>query len=287
MGLEQENYNSKIKIYYKNNYQKDLAQEIIEYIWFEDRTNAHRFKLVKDDKKGKVYRFKFDKQAYYLKYYAHRRTKKVIKNLFRPVEAIRHFKTILRLKSANIPVIEPVLSLTYKQNLFITDSIFVTKEFEGISLFDYIKNKDYNLKERRNIVKGLGQIWGKLLGNNFSHQDPGLQNFMINLNSNKIVLIDVDNIYWIPISVKRVVLESLVRFYDRSLSNFHQTDAKSLTAQERILFVKKLFKHYHTKIKKSEFIDRINHLTIKRLTKNNKIYRINKDNILSSIYNKK
>lgn len=276
------NYKKNIKIYYKNDYYKRLAKKTIEDIWFNNKND--KIRLIKNIDKGKVYKTKYKGENYFIKSYSHKKFRKLFKNLFRPVDAIRHCKTISELKNANISVMEPVLSLTYKKNSFVTDSIFVTREVKGISILDFLKKDNLNIKKRKYIIKKLGIIWGKLLNNNFMHQDPSLSNYIINFNTGELTLIDVDNLYKIPISISKILLQSLARLYDLALYDFDQASAKPLTYRERILFVKFLLLNYKPRLDKKEFINYINDLTIERLIKKDKKYLIKKDKILNNIY---
>ncbi len=87
------------------------------------------FDLIKHDRCN-VYKLKYNDCIYYLKSYMHRKLTKILKNFFRPVEAIRIFQKSMKLIEADIPVAEPVMGLT-RRSFFLVDSIFVSKEVPG------------------------------------------------------------------------------------------------------------------------------------------------------------
>lgn len=217
-------YNSKIRIYYQEHCPDNLAAKIIEYVWLlpEQSKKDADFQLIQATK-ATVYKVTFDSQVYYIKSYAYRNTSKVIKNLFRPIDALRCFQTGIKLKIAGIPVLEPIMALTIRRNAMLVDSIFVTKEVPGIDLYSYLSkhNQDPNL--RQEIIRKIAVIWSKLINHGLLHLDPWLGNFMVDYNEGELALklIDIDNIYSLPfVPQKILLLKNLAKLKGNQLNTF-------------------------------------------------------------------
>lgn len=219
--LLKKKYNSEIKIYYKDSVPYSLAQEIINFKWTNQHLSSESspFELVQETK-AKVYRFKFNDDVYYMKSYAFRSIPKIIKNLFRPVEAVRCFKTAISLSDAHFAVAEPVLALTRSKNIFFSESIFVTKEVPGVDLYTYLFSNDNinDLELRKKIIKKIALLWSNLINYNFVHLDPGLDNLIVSPAKEdiEIQLIDIDNMYSLPFLPKKLLLiKNLARLSSR------------------------------------------------------------------------
>lgn len=216
------NYNSEIKIYHQGNLPCDLAQKTIDFIWLNNNLSSNNddFKLIQESK-AKVYRLKFNDDIYYIKSYAFRSPLKIFKNLFRPVEALRCFKTAIQLNNAHLAVFEPVLALTKRRNILSTDSIFITKEVPGLDLRTYLfsNNNMNDLELREKIIKKIAFIWSSLINYNFVHLDPCLNNLIVSSpikEDLQIQIIDVDNMYRLPFLPKKLVLlKNLARLRNR------------------------------------------------------------------------
>jgi len=237
-GLNQKKYSSAISIYYRGDLDFKLAEAIIEYVWL-NKGDRHNFQLIKQDK-AKVYKMNFNACDYYLKSYAHRSVTKILKNFFRPVEAVRIFKTGIKLINADIAIANPVMALTCKKNLFITDSIFVMEKVPGVELYTYLlKFAQYSENFKINIIKKIALLWSRLVCHKFIHLDPGLRNLMIYPKEGdfQIKLIDIDNIYpmsYVPI--KLILMKNLSRLRRIMLSDVSSTKIKALTSLEFSMF---------------------------------------------------
>lgn len=218
LKLNRKQYNAKMQIYFQDKLNLRLAEEIIHYVWLNTgmQQTSEDFELIQDTK-ANVYRMKFDNQIYYVKSYAYRNMTKILKNFFRPVEAVKCYKTGIKLIDADIAIAKPVLALTWKRNFFITDSIFVTKEVPGVTLHTYMFKKDKcsDMKLlRKQIIKKMAMISSKLVNHNLVHLDPWLGNFMVydKQGDIHIKLIDIDNIYALPfLPFKMLLTKNLVR----------------------------------------------------------------------------
>lgn len=290
LKLKRKKYNSKIQIYYQDEVNYGLAEELMDYVWSNKGLKQHKenFELIKDDvKKGKVYRMKFDDQVYYVKCYAHRKLKKVIKNIFRPVEAVKCFKIGIKLLNADIAVAEPVLGLTCRRSLFLVDSIFVAKEVPGVDLHAYLeRNKTYDKELRENIIREMALLWSKLVNHNFLHHDPWLGNFMFDPKQKiiQIKLIDIDNIYSLPFLPQNILIKNLARLRSKQLYEFSKNNNKALTQDEINIFLEEFIQRCHRKLKTDKLQESANFHTIKRLIKHHNQNLILGDNILDKLF---
>lgn len=287
--LDKKRYNDKIKIYYQDDSYFSLAEEIISFIWLKNNKSIISYELIKDDK-GKVYKIEYNNQTYYLKSYSYRNFKKNIKNIFRSSEAVRYFKLAIKLISADITVTEPVLGLTLRRNLFMIDSIFVMKEVPGVDLHTYLfKSDKCNKIIRRKTINKFALIWGKLINNNFLHQDPCLRNFMINLKQGEvqIKLIDIDNIYLLPIFPKKMLMKNLAKLRSRQLTDFKKTNTEPLNQVEVNTFLKEFKKNCKKEIEISSLFNAISIETVKRLIKYDRKNIILEDKTLCKLYKEK
>lgn len=286
--LHKKKYNRRIKIYYKENLDSVLAEEVINSIWFNKKGRKIKIALIKADK-GKVYKAEYNNQTYYIKSYANRSIKKNFKNIFRLPEGIRFFKLAEKLKKSDIPAPVPVLALTLRRNFIVVDSIFVMEEVAGVDLYTYLSKTDKcNRVIREKVIDEFAFLWSKLINNKFLHQDPGLNNFMIDIKEDiEIKLIDIDNIYQLPVLPERLILKNLAKLRSRQITDFNKTDTKPLSQKEVSAFLVK-FKNYCNRIIKSpSFLEDINIEAIRRLIKYNSKDIVFEDENLYNLYQEK
>ncbi|WP_027339409.1 lipopolysaccharide kinase InaA family protein [Halonatronum saccharophilum] len=285
MSLKKEAFDHKIKVYYQDNLNKKLYQKVIE-CFNSDCHSQGGFHLIKDEKNRQVFKLDFKGKVYYLKKYSYRKLSKRIKNLFRPEEAIRSFITSNKLLMNDIPVVKPILALTYKHNFFTYDSIFVTEEADGIDFKQNLIENEYTDKEIRKQFKRVGELWFQLLNNNFYHGDPSLANVLIAFKENdiKLSLVDVDNIKSFPFFTWKRVLKALIKFNAHIYSALNEPEITELGYRDRIHFFKQVVNKYNKGEKFQEIMNYINLKTVKKLLKWEKREWIFNDKILNQTY---
>ncbi len=210
--LKQKKYNSEINLYYQNDLYYELAEEIIRFVWLNQASSedVEKFDLIRDIR-SKVYKLKFENEIYYLKSYTPQNMSKIVKNYFRPADAVRYFQTSIRINQAGMAVAQPILALTRKRGFHPADSIFVTREVPGVDLSTYLMgDAQYDPELRKKIITQLALIYSKLVSHNLAHQDPCLRNFIIHPGQKEkdfqLQLIDVDNIYFMPLLPRKLLL---------------------------------------------------------------------------------
>ncbi|SJZ46689.1 lipopolysaccharide kinase InaA family protein [Selenihalanaerobacter shriftii] len=288
LNLHNEKFNSKIKVHYTGEIKRELCEKLIDYFWLNNSSEfKDEIKLVKESKRRgiKVFRLSYNNQNYYLKKNSHTRISKKIQIFLRGPEGVRNLKNVNKLLQANISTAKPLFALT-KRNLVSHDSIFITEKADGIGLNEYIRFGNLNNNER--IIQSLGRLWAKLINNNFSHQDPALDNFFININKEKVkwTLIDLDDIYSMPFLPKIVVMHTLARFIAKIYIFSFKYDISLFKGRELILFLKEFYRNYNRNFGFEKLVNKIEKLVINKIIKRDKKDMILSDESLIGIYNK-
>lgn len=139
LNIKKESYSSKIKFYYLNDIDLNLVNEMIDILVYNKKIENYDKQLLKKrENNNEVIKLKNNK-TYYVKTYHPFRKKKLIKNLFRPTEAVRHLTKTKMLKNRSIPIFDPICAVTIKKSFFSYKSIFITEAIPGITLDFFFK----------------------------------------------------------------------------------------------------------------------------------------------------
>ncbi len=121
-----------------------------------------------------------------------------------PSTAIRNFRTALKLKRHNIPVVAPIAAIEKKKcRFFTTESIFITRYLpESRDLYRFLRDntsslKADNLQLKKLLARQLAQIFADLHNNRLWHRDAKAPNFLVRetaADGLKIILVDLDGI---------------------------------------------------------------------------------------------
>ncbi|MBM7622953.1 lipopolysaccharide kinase InaA family protein [Sporohalobacter salinus] len=281
MKLNKKRYDEKTTVYHYNKLEQDLVKKSVECLK-TNKVNINNLNLVKSANGRKVFKLEFRNKNYYIKKYFYRKISKRIKNLFRVSEAVRASKISNRLLKVGIPVVRPILAITYKRNLWTQDSIFVTEGFNGITLQQYIAYGDYNRKMKCNIIKRVARLWAKFYSENFLNGDPNLASILIKFGQTdfKIKLVDVDNIRYYPSLSWKAILENLADFNAHTYSGLDKMGGRKLSYKDRELFLREFSKTYGRKIDVQKTGDYINRKTVDELIEWDKINLIDTNNEL-------
>jgi hypothetical protein len=245
MQIKSEKYDE-INFYYNKKPSKQMF-EMTKYCLETNEINNSDFEMIKSGNQREIYRVIVDSESYYFKRYSYRSFNKKIKNIFRSSAAYRSFKTSDQLIANQIPVVEPILAAKYNHSPMITDSIFITKDFGGTDLQDFLAKKDYSLAVKEEIIIELAQVWAKLYKNNYLNGDPNLPGILINYNENEslnLSLVDVDNFKKVIYLTKDRIIRNLAKFNAHSYSGLAKMVGKKLTKEDRKLFLNHFIKNY-------------------------------------------
>ncbi|MCK8824301.1 hypothetical protein [Fuchsiella alkaliacetigena] len=291
--IKKQRYNSKIKLYFSSKPNKQLQEDIITFLSSDYNLPPDGFELIKkSQRRGRIiFRYNSGIEVYYIKILLSNKFRKKIENLISP-EGLRYFKISKKLLAARVPIVQPMLAMTFHKSLLRVDGVFVTKEFKGISMRDYFKQNslaDFDRELGLDIIKCLARIWANIVNNDFLHQDPTPSNFMINIAQQgfKLSLVDVDDIYPLPFLPHKLVLHSLARFSRKFFSSLIRTkNEEFIGQQERYIFFKEFLAHYKRDIDFKKFVRDVNQLTIKKLVKRDYEDYILQSDIMKDIYSR-
>jgi|GEM_PF-1662663 len=266
---------------------KEFCQKVLDF-FFLNKASLHEedFDFVRA-RNAKVYRVNYGTKECYLKVYAHKKiSKKVQNNLQRRPEGIRNIKIALGLLDAGIMTAKPIFSAT-KRNFFTYDSMFFMEKAEGIDLEDYVKMN--GLSGNRDVLKVLGGMWGKIIGNNFIHQDPTLGNMFIDCCTEtvKITLIDIDDIYALPFSLPmKFALHSVARFFVVVYSCLFYNEKEPLNREDLNIFLTEFVNNCHREVSFSKITADLDRLIIKKIYEKKRQHIIPFSPVLSEIAGK-
>lgn len=261
-----------IVIYYDNQDNMGMSEKVIDFVW-RNMDSDDSFELVQETHKSKVFKLNSEANTFYIKYYTPLKIAKIIKNQFREVEALRHYNTAMALQTAGIPTVLPVMAIVRKKNRLYKESIFVMEEVKGDTLERYVqKNRPGNIF-RQEIVKQLADIYAKLANSYLLHQDPSFYNFMIrekHTESIELVVIDVDNIYKLPVFPKRAIVYNLVKLYTMFSYDLHQQKLPGINREDINLFISRFIELCNHPLQANRLVD----ITLKKSAKKLKPYGI-------------
>jgi hypothetical protein len=242
----------KIKSYESDNidfyYNKAPSNKIIEmakYCLENINISNKSFEPVKMSSQRKVFKVNIGSENYYFKKYSYRNLEKKIKNIFRKSSAYRAFKISNELIEKRITVVKPILAAEYKHSPIKIDSVFITKDFGGINLQDFIAYKNYSQKEKEKIIIELAKLWAKLYKNNYINGDPNLPGVLLNFDDGlQLSFVDVDNFKQVIYLSEKRIIKNLAKFNAHSYSGLAKMDGKKLTDTDRKLFLDYLIRNY-------------------------------------------
>lgn len=285
LKLNKEIYNDRIKVYYNNRFDKDLIQEVVKCIKCDNNTNSD-IKLVKEDKGRQVFKLAVNNKKYYIKKYFYRKTSKRLKNLFRSAEALRAFEISNRLLRAGIPVVQPVLAVVYRCDFWTFDSIYVSEDFQGINLQNYLAFGNDNEVVKRQVIKEVARLWAKVYKKRFINGDPNLASILIKFTGDnfKLSLVDVDNTRHVLVLPESTIIKNLIEFNAHSYSGLDRIGKKKLSFEDRILFLKEFILSSGRKVNLTKITEYIGRKTAYRLLEWGKEYLVSSDESLSVFY---
>lgn len=231
--IKSKKYNSKIKIYYYDDYYNlELARELIHSIWEKKNLiNQCNVDLISSGNKRNVdvYKITNMNKTYYLKHYFYNRiSKKMENNFIRKPEGLRNLRIANKLIQSNINTAKPIFGAT-KKNIITKNSLYLTEEAKKIDMKVFLKKNKFNQK----ISFELASFWAKFVNNNLIHQDPSLHNFFIDYKKNKlqITAIDIDDIYHFKILPENMIVHLLARFLAKTFINIFKFQEDNLLTE--------------------------------------------------------
>lgn len=262
MKLKQNKITPKIKLYYLD---KEPDWDLVK--------NASQIfsGSIEPFKKGRhreVYLLENKNSIYYAKRFFSTHPEQKLSYFFRKNKAIKCFKLSNQLITNNFKVVESTFILNYHK-LFEHTSIFITKQFDGISLLDFY-NSDVDSSKKKEVLINLLLTLSSFFKKGFFHKDINLVNFLIDPNKpTEMTFLDFDSIshkYWL--STKQVL--KALGMLNYSIYYFLETQNKEhLYTRDQLLFYLEIFiKSYNPKIKVDKAYKYLTQGTIEKIKKN-------------------
>jgi hypothetical protein len=211
MKLKKTLLNSQIKAYYPNELDYNLAK-ITTALFANDYMESQIAGLerVKLNEKYRVYRFQYGGEVYYLKKYVSPTVNYRIKNAIRLSKAVGSMRKALQLKASGLEVAEPVAAFTYQKNIFRKESIYVAKNYPGITMLEFL-NSDAASESKKQALLEFAAVYGRFYKCGFYHIDPFPTNFMVQERNGQYAFgfIDLEAIRHFPRALDIATFKSL------------------------------------------------------------------------------
>lgn len=254
--IDRKKYNSKIKVYYQDDLNYGLAEDLIKYFWLYQKShNDDRFhglnkpQIVKRKKKCETSVLEYNGGTFYIKRYFSVSLDKKLLSLVRRPKALKCLIYSKHLEVAGFNVAEPVFALAYTKGFFEKESIFVMKKYLGINFREYLNSSDSDLNKEKAILSFTSTI-GDFYKNGFIHGDPNLENFIINEENGQynFGFIDVDQIFR-RLPSQKAVLQSIGKLYCFAYCFFSDSNPRVVNSEEKIMFyLSSILKSYNPRI---------------------------------------
>jgi hypothetical protein len=202
---------------------------------FHSLATVYTLNKVPASKSADVYKFSCDNGKFYFKQYHYRSLWDFIKHTFRPSRAMRTINAAAML-AANGFLAPEIITMGYRcKGIFRIENFLLTREVENAQPLYVFFEKRYDHQnscpaEKREFIKALGHLIGRLHAKNISHGDLRLGNVLVRKNDSgwEFFLLDNERTVQYARLPRRLRLKNLVQ------CNMHQTPA--LTHTDRLRF---------------------------------------------------
>ncbi|WP_408955125.1 lipopolysaccharide kinase InaA family protein [Natroniella sp. ANB-PHB2] len=264
-SLRKIDYGAEVNLYLNQNFDlrlDEIKEKIESYLNISKQCDffylKRNRKVIKSDLQGRNIYAKSYSPLNAKKWYDKLRDLTLFKSVAR-----KEMEALLILKRANLPVIEPVLVIERKLSVWVTESIIVTCEFEGVGAEEIIFSAQYNYQLKKAIMEEVAKNLIKIHQADIVHCDYRFRNILVNLSKNKgfeLAVIDLErarvNYKWKYRRVKDWA--KLIADWLKALS------ALSINKQEKIDLIESQRQEYKEKVK-LEY--QLNNLEMKLLDK--------------------
>jgi ribosomal protein L30E len=165
---------AKVKTYYFKIFDEELTQ--IAATLFDNehvQPQSDELKQITYYCTRQVYRLKWGDEIYYLKKFVTPFLIKKLKNVIRLSKAVASMRKAWGLMEHNFEVAEPVAALTYQKNLFHKESIYITKNYSGSSLKEFLLS-DASIEAKKKALWDFSTLLGDFYKYGYFHRDPHL-----------------------------------------------------------------------------------------------------------------
>jgi serine/threonine protein kinase len=207
---------AKVKTYYLRVFDHGLAQTAATLFdndfFVQPQTNG--LKRIKYNRKCHVYQLKFENDLYYLKKFISPTLIFKMKNAIRLSKAVASMRKAWKLLERNFEVAEPVAALTYQRTIFHKESLYITKNYPGTTLREFL-NSNVTIETKKRALWDFSTLLGDFYKCGYFHSDPNPGNFMIKEDNGKyrFAFIDLEAIHHYPWVSDICTFRSLKKLY--------------------------------------------------------------------------
>lgn len=243
MKIKQISFTSEIKLYYsKEEPELNLVRSVSQI--FDGSVQSFK-KMPRHE----VYLLEHGNNVYYAKKFFPTTFEQKLSYCIRKSKALKCFILFNQLVNANFKTIESVFVLNYQKGLK-RESILVTKKTDGVNLKDVLI-MDIDRSVKKEVLVCLLLTLGTFLKKGFRHNDPGLENFLIDLNKKpyEIIFMDLDAIESIPwLSPKRAFYSLNKLSFSIYATLVSQNNEKAYSCEQAKFYIEQFLKSYDPEI---------------------------------------
>jgi hypothetical protein len=196
-----------------------------------------KFKLIHSQLPfSEVYSFNYNGTVYYAKKYIVTTLEQSISQFCKKPKGIRAMTLAEKLTSVDIKVPESVCVVSRHNGSLNKENIYLTKEYAGISLAEFIvKNLDQSKEKVLSALSNFTTELSVFYQNRFRHHDPLLQNFLVK-EDGEVAFIDLNCVYQSLVFSLNQVLKNLAVINCDFFIKLTENKLAYLYTQEQVLF---------------------------------------------------
>jgi hypothetical protein len=222
MKFQKVSNSAKVKTYYFKIFDEELTQIAATLFYNEHvQSQSGQFREIKYYRNRQVYQFKLGNEIYYIKKFVSPLLINKIKNAIRLSKAVGSLRISKKLLEHNFEVAEPMAALTYQKNLFHKESIYITKNYSGSNLKEFLLS-DAPIEAKKKALLDFSTLLGNFYKCGYYHSDPNLRNFIVKETNGKyrFAFIDLEAIHYYPWVLDICTFKSLRKLY-KSIHKVH------------------------------------------------------------------
>jgi hypothetical protein len=194
---------------------------------------------------SEVYSFKHNEAVYYAKKYIVTTLEQSISQFCKKPKGIRAITIAEKLTSIGIKVPESVYVISRHNSSLNKENIYLTKEYAGIPLAEFmVKNINQSKEKVLSVLLNFTNELSTFYQNRFRHYDPLLQNFLVK-EDGEVAFIDLNSVYQSPVFSLNQVLKNLAVINSDFFVKLTKNKLSYLYTQERVLFYLRNILKFH------------------------------------------
>jgi len=199
-----------------------------------------------------VYLLEIDEKKYYVKKFSNRSFLYIFRDLFRPQRGVRALLTYSQLTKRDIPAAEMSFAMVNRKNPFNKPSLVVSSECCGKTIKEILQQQ-ISASDKNELLKQWIEFFVMMIKKGVYHHDPNLTNFI--RTERGLVLIDIDDIYVLPVITRRLFNQMLIKL--NRILLLAQIRSKNgnldLDNDDREMILKEIARRYDSRINLNKF----------------------------------